>query len=910
MSDLNEYITIPKKVASNDDLDYEFLRKKGQEYIEQLSGNIWTDYNKHDPGITILEMLSYAITDLGLRLDMPLENILAPEDKSAQKIQDQFFLAADILPTKPVNELDYRKLFIDLDGVKNCWLKAYDKTVYVDCKNDKLSYNYEDFSSTHPDFKKEFKLKGLYSIIVDYDEEITNKSQENELNQQIKRLYHANRNLCEDLINIYRVGEHKIAVCASIELFPESDEELVHAKILRVLDHYFSPSVKFYSLKQMLSKGYTTDEIFEGPFLSNGFIETKELEAASLRTEVRLSDIIQLIMAVDGVKNIKEISINNCADVDDETDSWLICVEEGKKPSLCSDSAFSYYKGVLPVNVNKAKVQTYLDAIKKAEEEEQELAKVGMEPEIPVGQYLNTGDTTTIQNDFPDTYGIGRVGLPSHVSTERKSQAKQLKAYLLFFDQILASYFAHLAKVKDLLSVNNQLKYTYFTQAVQDIKGFEDLVKNYPLNNDEGLTEQLFESLDNPVERKNQILDHLMARFAEKFSDFSFLMKQLYGSYSSQVILHSKESFLKDYPETSKGRGSAFNYFNQTDEPVSLEQPETGLWNTSNVSGAQKRVARLIGMKDFYRRNLSNSFVEIYDPDESDDKKVFRWRIRNKNGDIILSGTENYAYPSLAQKELYLAVVRIIETPPEVVEEAFISTVKDEDEIGNFEVQVSPTGQFSFDVINLEAPGYSSDRIIARQYSYYENQEDLKNAILDIIDFMTKDFSEEGIFFVEHILLRPDVTETNIPLDEFMPICTNNCESCEPVDPYSFRVTIVLPGYTYRFSNPDFRKFLEELIRKELPAHVVARICWVGHRKGQVPDEKNDLVLFEEIYKEFLISKTDSGQEQDVTKLKALNKILSELNSIYPSGELIDCDDEDEELDGKIILGRTNIGNL
>ncbi|QGY47048.1 hypothetical protein GM418_26310 [Maribellus comscasis] len=910
MSDLNEYTTIPKKVATNDDLDYEFLRKKGQEYIEQLSGNIWTDYNEHDPGITILEMLSYAITDLGLRLDMPIENILAPENETAQKIGEQFFPASDILPTKPVNELDYRKLFIDLDGVKNCWLETFDKTVYVDCKNDKLSYNSEDFTSTHPDFKKEFKLKGLYSIVVDYAEEITTKVKEKEVNKQIEKLYHANRNLCEDLIDIYRVGEHKIAVCASIELFPETDEELVHANVLRALDHYFSPSVKFYSLKQMISKGYATDEIFEGPFLTNGFIDTKELEAASLRTEVRLSDIIQLIMAVDGVKNIKEISINNCADAEDETDNWLICVEEGKKPALCSDSAFSYYKGVLPVNVNQTKVQSYLDAIKQAEKDEQELAKIGMEPEIPEGLYLNTGETTTIQNDFPDTYGIGRAGLPPHVSIQRKSQAKQLKGYLLFFDQILASYFAHLVKIKDLLSVDNQLKKTYFTQAVQDIKGFEDLVKNYPVNSDANLTDELFAELDNPVERKNKLFDHLMARFAEKFSDFAFLMKQMYGSASSQVILNSKESFLKDYPETSKGRGSAFNYFHQPDEPESPEHHEIGLWNTSNVSGVQKRVARLIGMKDFYRRNLSNTFVEIYDPDEDDDKKVYRWRIRNKNGDIILSATENYAYPSLAQKELYLAVVRIIETSPEVVEEAFLLPVNDEDEIGNFEIQVSPTGQYSFDVINLEAPGYSTYRIIARQYSYYENQEELKNAILEIIEFMNKDFSEEGLFLVEHILLRPDVTKSNIPLDKFMPICTNNCESCEPVDPYSFRVTVVLPGYTYRFSNPDFRKFLEDLIRKELPAHILARVCWVGHRKGQVPDDENDLVQFEEIYKDFLHSKTDSVQEQDETKLKALNKILSELNSIYPSGELIDCDDEDEELDGKIILGRTNLGNL
>ncbi len=226
--------------------------------------------------------------------------------------------------------------------------------------------------------------------------------------------------------------------------------------------------------------------------------------------------------------------------------------------------------------------------------------------------YLGTSLTTTIQNDFPDTYGIGPKGLPARESVARKSQAKQLKGYLLFFDQIFASYFAHLGKVKDLLSVDNRLKRTYFTQAVSDIRGFDDLVKNYPLNDDEQLSEDLFKKLDFPVERKNKLLDHLLARFAEKFGDFAFLMKELYGTYADEAVLISKEKLLRDYPETSSQRGSAFDYF---------KKPEAELWDTSNVAGVQKRIARLIGMKNYNRRNLSNSFVEFYDPDEGDDRR-------------------------------------------------------------------------------------------------------------------------------------------------------------------------------------------------------------------------------------------------------------------------------------------------
>ena len=315
-------------------------------------------------------------------------------------------------------------------------------------------------------------------------------------------------------------------------------------------------------------------------------------------------------------------------------------------------------------------------------------------------------------------------------------------------------------------------------------------------------------------------------------------------------------------------------------------------------------------MKNYFRRNLSASFVEIYDLIDSDGNKVYRWRIRNTNGDIILSATENYTHPSLAENEMYLAVVKIIETSPETIKKAFQKFIPDESETGNFEIQLADSGKYSFDIINLEAPANSTKRIIARQFSYYDTQEELKNAILEIIDFMTKDFSEEGMFLVEHILLRPDVSETDTPLDEFMPICTDNCESCQPVDPYSYRVSVVLPGWTYRFANPDFRNFMEELIRKELPAHVLARICWIGYRKNDVPDTENEMLLFEKAWKEFLLAKTKADHDLIKDKLKSLNSILSELNSIYPTGRLIDCDDETDSLKGRIILGRTYIGNL
>ena len=918
MIEANKHISLPKNVDTKDDLDFSFLRKKGLEYIEQLSRNLWTDYNTHDPGITILEMLAYAITDLGARIEMPMENILASENAEKSIIEDQFFKAIDIFSSQPVTKSDYRKLFIDVEGVKNCWLMPYNKAVYVDCQNSKLSYNIDDFGGVHETFRKEFALQGLYSILVDFDDVYFDGLSSNKVKEkhkvsiidEIKKRYHANRNLCEDVISVAKVNTHPIKVCATIELESEVDEEFIHAKVLRSIDEYFSPSLRFYSLKQMFEKGYTTDEIFEGPILENGFLDHEELETASLRTEVRLSDIMNLIMSIDGVKVIKGITIKDCNKLDDQDESWVICVEDGKKPFRCNFSVFNYYKSVLPVNINQDKLEVYQIELENKYRKEHEKARFDMEPDIPIGEFLNTGETTTIQNDFPDTYGIGPNGLPSHVENSRKAKAKQLKGYLLFFDQILASYFAHLGKVKDILSINSEMTESYYSQAVKDIKGFSDLVSKYPQDDDSKLGKLILSDSDNCVERKNKILDHLIARFAEKFNDYAFLMKQLYGAHSDRITLQTKEAFLKDYDQTSQKRGSAFNYYHQ---------PKENLWNTDNVSGVQKRIARLVGIKDYTRRSLSESFAEIYSFDDLQGDKVYRWRIRNELDEIVLSATENYPNSRLAEKELNLLVVKILETTEEMINKIFytdndeqetIETIPDETLAGNLQIQVSESGKYSFNVVNQEVASYTAEWVVARQFSYYDSTQELKDAMLKLLRFIINVFSEEGMFLVEHILLRPDVTSELSLMDDFMPICEGDCESGKLIDPYSFRVTIILPGWGFRFANSDFRAFLETLIRKELPAHILARVCWVGYRKNQVPENENDMFNFEEAYQDFLSPKIKLTQQKKSEILTTLVDKVNRLTTIYGSGRLIDCGDEDEELKGKIILGRTNIGNI
>lgn len=926
----NKHISIPKNVETGDQTDFHFLRKTGIDYIEKLGGKLWTDYNSHDPGITTLEVLSYAITDLGMRMNLNMGDILTSQDTD-KDIHTQFLKATEILPSRPLTELDYRKLFIDISftsghkrPIRNCWLVPNNEKLYVDCKTGNL-----DFKPIG-DKVQSFDIKGLYDLYVDYAEDVDDENNgcgKVGVNLQILDRYHANRSLCEDLAEIKEVEVQKVAVCARIGLVNKADEELVHAKVLRAINNYLSPEVHFYSLKQMLEKGLTTDQIFEGPLLENGFIDTEELKNSQLRTEVRLSDIISEIMKVDGVKEIHEISIAGCDNVIKQTNDWLICIEKGRKPELCELSSFSYSKGSLPLNINGKKVQDYLQNLKREEEALREDARQNKELALPQGTSYDVAEYATILNEFPDTYGVGSSGIIGNQNPEREALAKQMKAYLLFFDQILAGYFKHLEKVKEILSVNGDLKRTYFTQALKNIKGFDELVSDYPTGNDDDLTDALYEELDNSVERRNEILDHLISRFAETFSDYTFLMKSLYGNSADEIVLANKQKFLNEYSSLSKDRGLGYNYTLFSDSDI---------WNTTNISGAQKRIARLLGIKDYTQRNLSQSPVLITKT-VNGDQETFTWKIKDAAGNIILSSVKSYEIEYAATKNLNEAIYQIIQIDEEDLENALDELGTCEDNtcmIGNMKIRFSGGGNYYFDVVD-DTP---EKNVIAthKRTNPYPNIQTLKIGIRETLKYFKYDFTEEGIFLIEHLLLKPTLKDYKLmggigcmeiertfkimyeiegaaeanPVEyseTFMHSCEEDCET-DVFDPYSYRVSVVLPGYAYRFQDPDFRRYAETVIRQEIPAHVLAKICWVGDRFTETQTAKSDLSEFEVAFRQYLSDKSKNNTVNLGDSIHKLLIALTNLNNIYRPGRLLDCaKDDNDSLDGKIILGQSNI---
>jgi hypothetical protein len=58
-------------------LSYAGLRSEALELLGRLCGDQWSDFNSHDPGITILEQLCFALTELAYRSQWSIEDLLA-----------------------------------------------------------------------------------------------------------------------------------------------------------------------------------------------------------------------------------------------------------------------------------------------------------------------------------------------------------------------------------------------------------------------------------------------------------------------------------------------------------------------------------------------------------------------------------------------------------------------------------------------------------------------------------------------------------------------------------------------------------------------------------------------------------------------------------------------------------------
>ncbi|WPU91358.1 hypothetical protein SNE25_18735 [Mucilaginibacter sabulilitoris] len=997
------------------DQDYAFLREAGLGYIEKLSGKIWTDYNEHDPGITILEALCYAITELGYRTGMPMEDLLTGADGKIASSQT-LFTAKNILTQSPLTVNDYRKLLIDIVGVHNAWflyddfytvnnkdIPAGEIALYADCKKDELSYDV----TPHPVY-----LSGLYKVILDLDFDqqfgdlnngelqvlnpatakfkggdvsltiifpvwndttiagllsadpasitgvttsfpagnnititidfnytsgganhaatlngiinidlqpsgqqvlpadvqgfftanftaqvlnlyLLKIQQSKHIVQTAVRTLNENRNLCEDFVSVTTIKDEEIAICCDIEVSPSADMEQIQAQVFYVIEDYMNPSVNFYLLSELQDKGNTTDTIFEGPVLQHGFIDTAELEQTQLRQEIYASDIISLIMDIDGVLAVRNFLMtkygtDNKAIPGQKAKSWCMPVTTGCKPVFSeTKSKLLFYKNQFPYLPSLTEVRDTLKWL-RAVKARNKLSGHTDDLAVPTGTYSALDSYTSVQYLLPQTYGVGSAGLPSTVSEERKAQARQLQAYLLLFDQLLADFFSQLNGAKELFSTDNIVQ-TYYAQFLGDIKNIAPVYKQdtsaktieqlvMQIQDSAVATmnswQQLYESNDVFADRRNRFLDHLMSRFGESFNEYVLLNYSL--DYDTQKETHitpadlidSKISFLKDYPVISYQRARGFNYFPQKDD---LTVDAIKLWDTDNVSGLEKKLCHLGGIDNYYRRFLyciGNATIIT----TTDTPAKYQFVFKNPHGDTLTSAA-TYTTQEELNKALPAFMDRLLAGQNYAVKETGT----------NWNIYVFDKAYNNLAVSNN-----------------FTSEQDANTALAQFITEFNTECDADGLHLIEHLLLRPRNNLFARP-----PVCLDpKCDFCGEQDPYSFKMSVVLPYWPVHFRNMAFRNYFEDIIRQEVPAHTMVKVCWINDQS---------LYDFENAYKTWITALANySFDNTTITDLQKANDVmvplLFNLHSEYPLATLHDCEESKDT--NPVMLGKTILGSL
>ncbi|MCX7111498.1 MAG: hypothetical protein NTX45_15505 [Proteobacteria bacterium] len=577
--------------------DYASLRQAGIDLLQSWVGDAWTDFNEHDPGITLLENLCYALTDLVYRSGYSMPDLLSNGDGEPYA---SLYTPGKILTTQPVTLLDLRKLVVDVRGVGNAWFEKvenftppayYHAKTLPYLKND-LSEQFILTGSSQTD--KPLNINGLYRVWVEKNESLDVDS--GEIVRDVAKRLHAHRPLSMDFDSVQVMDTQEIQVKATIEIGTEGDANDIYVAILQRLADYIAPKLQFYPWAGQLAAGQRSDQIFDGPNLNQGFIDSQELFQLQRKTTLRVADFIREIMAVEGVVMVKYIGLSLDGVV---WKNWSLDLDNTQSTSLdYMNSILKLERKQFPVSLDPTNQSRYVQARKGLEYQTASLAELDVI--TAPGRNRQVERYYSVQHQLPLNYGVGAFGLPPQADAKRRAQAKQLKAYLLLFEQLLANEFGQVGHLGNLLGFVSDDPSTYFSVPIDD-----DSLGLDALWQDGGnLPQRLTQIVENPAtakddqtpqvdwQRRNRLLDHLLARFAGQYQDYAQFEPTPPDAATTPARLAAiKRAWLQSYPELSRGRGTG----SDITQPSDANEPAP-LLKSSNIAGLLKNLVIKLGV--------------------------------------------------------------------------------------------------------------------------------------------------------------------------------------------------------------------------------------------------------------------------------------------------------------------------
>lgn len=729
-----------EKILQQDELplgmDIVALFQQGIEHLKEYSGEFWDDFELHDPGITILEQICYSLTDLFYRSSLDVEKILQSNGREINLPRPH-----EVFSSNPLTTNDLRKQILnDVSELNNVWVL--------------------------PVSEKKSSFNGIFDLWLDVDVEYHSEKRQKTIIEKVRKTFCKYRNLCEDIYDIKILEPLNLFINARIETDESKLPEDIYAEVLYKISTFFRPTVQFYSLEEM-QKEYPIEQIYEGPLLTNGFVKNDDLKPKAKR--ILISDLIKLLLEIEGIISVKKLTLEHNEKI---YDSYLT-IEDTHLPYLANIDTITEQHQRIELTAGNFTFQGISpDSIKR----KLNVLRAGAKHIVRFNDPNQNEDTVfweigtykTIQYDMPQIYGVGEMGLGNFDPPERKAAAKQLKAYLLLFDQIMANYLSQLSNLNLLYTISADSTPSYYTQSLEKFKGITELIVkqngqakkietpffrpyNIPQDYEKG-TMQILKQFDNFIERQNRFMDFLLAINGQTFPENALIQVNSYFTneeYQVKILDYKKRLFFH-LNHLNQKQAKAFNYMAN---------------GAGNVSGLQNKAALMLGLEAHLQKNMQDGFKEPFISEsfsnygfelsntnienDIDDKfqKEIQEKINKQEFDFI--DDDEFDIKTFTEEEIFdtLEKTSLFKTK-KIFNEFFNEGIK----LINYQVGKTSKGYtLIYQKFGTQEWTYLGD---------FKTEVNAGKTALVIIDFFKKTgINAEGMYLIEHTLLRPRLTQ-------------------------------------------------------------------------------------------------------------------------------------------------------
>ena len=805
---------------------FQQLRSEGLRLLQSLCGYQWTDYNLHDPGVTMLEAQCYALTDIVYRADMPIADHLTGDNGHIDFAGMSLHPPEDIYACRPTSTNDIRHALLDAVPA------AEDIVVTV--------INAEGGTPTGR-YRVDVQAASFANLSDNRENPAANlTANREECLRAVADAYRNIRNVGEDLHCIEAIVEVPCYLHARVEIASGRDPVDMLAAIYDRCYCYIAALDRHEGHEDDKHAGHAPprlDEILDGPKLNDLYAAHASVADASSRIRLFVGDLGAEIGAIPGVTDVTSLQLV-VADGEPQTGSvdwrWHSPAVPHTSRSVQEAVSFTYLHTLaLAIPVNDAQLGVKLfrrgeivtvsaDDVRAKFVDLQILSRKHRPPRSasyahfprPQGRYIAATPFISSQLHFPAIYGLNRYGVQVSSGPAEHAIMRQTKAYLTLSDQVMANAATQLQHVRTLYSADWGGSQSYWWRMLdeEELPGVRDL---YDVDTDL-ILKDVYTPFERFYDRKNRVLEYLLALYGETYTQSSL---RKFSSYLDDHelqhwLLKNKTAFVQHILPMGRDRAGGFDYGSPSwERPV--KRP-----------GLQARVSLLLGFDELHSRSLTRVVTERHLHVDAES--------RLNEADLI----EHHHHQPVERMPYEWPVPDNTSTPIELIVKAILrrfgfgillhSGVQ-RSRYGLLQV----SGRASY-VLLLEyddrglmsgrTPTYASLAQCASRDEAIKVAARLRDVLLG---FNRKC---EGLHLVEHCLLRPQQTS-----EDDQPQATDD-------DFFNLRVSFVFPAWTARTRSMDFRLFAEETIALNCPAHVLPQCLWLNFKA--MCDFENDYRLW------------------------------------------------------------------